>query len=583
MAKLSITQAEIEESLRDPVMAAWLIFGIELDPFQACRLRYMWFTRQMIDSSGVSTGKTELMFILSNLRAILLPNPRDLPPRISCIYYLSLGTAKEVYWPKFEKYIDQSPLFREQFIVHRKKWGDVSTEGVLKRRYKNGSLIELPAADFMRDSKNQASRRFNDLQIDEICEIDLTSQGVNKQLMSRATAPCFNKNHPLHGNKVLLFGHAEDPMTHPTYQRVKKFKQSIRDGSQKHVLFTSSFRDYSEKFKKYREDDVIRTEKGNLTDDEFIQKWEGIWKMGGQKWYDPKWIDRLRSIQITPQVTRIQSNDIHALGWDTAPGSSQKADFSGGVGLRARPMPKSKVKSLDGLLEMDGEYYQVAPTYAVVLQGRGAPECSGLIHKVDDRFNFARIMMDPGGGGAWIYKEMVKSEQKIDGQWQERVGLCEPPDQGLYPTARPIVRFFKRGDQDVRSIFPSKFFAGDEGIVEAGHRELMRSLCNSHMLLPGKRMEFSRAVRSAWTPAELQVMDTLDRFLTELMGVSVMTKDKKPVVTSKGFLKFHAKKGKKDIAMAGMYGYCGLLAALKEDALIAGAGSYADEDCIGVG
>lgn len=579
--KRSLSQAEIEEWIRDPVMAAWGLFGIDLDVFQAARLRYMWFSRWMFDSSGVSTGKSEIMFIWACLRAILLPNPPKLPPQIICVYYTSLGTAKEVFWPKFDKYIENSPLFREQLFIHRRKWGDVSSEGVLKRRMKNGSLIELPAADFARDSKNQASRRFNHLCADEICEIDSTSSGVDKQLISRATAPCFNKNHPLHGNKILLFGHAEDPMTHPAYKRVKQARRFITDGSQKHVLFTSSFRDLTKKFEKYREDDVIREEKRTLTDDEFMQKWEGIWKIGGLRFYDSKWIQNCRSINIMPQTRRESADDIHVLGWDTAPGSSQKSDFSGGVTWRARPVPESKVKSVDGLMEFGGEYFTVAPVHALVLHGRGGPECSGVVHKLDDRFSYAKIMMDPGGGGAWIYKEMVKSEQLIDGQRVERHGLCEMADQAVYPTARPIVASFKRGNPEIREVFDRRWMTSDEGIIEAGHREMMRALSTSRLMLPAEFGEHPVAVRRNMSDAEIQVLETLERFLKELSGISVVTKDKKPVITSKGFMKFHSKKGKKDIAMAGMYGFTALLAVLREMTGFE-MGKREGEDCIGM-
>src|ERR1035438_3659028 len=71
---LSISVAYWEAMLCDPVMAAWAIFGVELDVFQQNRLRYYWWIMKVIDNSGFSSGKTIVDWLFCQLRCLLLPD-----------------------------------------------------------------------------------------------------------------------------------------------------------------------------------------------------------------------------------------------------------------------------------------------------------------------------------------------------------------------------------------------------------------------------------------------------------------------------------------------------------------------------
>ena len=62
---ITLRQSEIEACIRDPVLAAWAIFNVELDTFQRVRLRYMWWVLELLDDSGISIGMTEIMWIWS--------------------------------------------------------------------------------------------------------------------------------------------------------------------------------------------------------------------------------------------------------------------------------------------------------------------------------------------------------------------------------------------------------------------------------------------------------------------------------------------------------------------------------------
>ncbi len=291
MAALTIKDSWLVDLLRDPVLAVYVIFGAEMDVSQRVGMRLMWHCPWFRDDSGVSVGKSERMFWWAALRCILLPNLRR-HPRIVAVYYKNLNVAREVFWPKYEKYIETSPIFREQFARTRRGRdpGDFSPGdgSVLVRKYKNGARTVLPAGDFINDSSSQASKRFNDLGIDEVYEIDKVSQGINRQLISRATAPAYNSEHPLWANHICMMGHADDLLTHPGAKRVRDFRRLIVDGSQRHAEFTSCFRDIRPEFNaKYDllKPDVIRAQRLMLTRSEFGQTWEGMWGVGGANWY----------------------------------------------------------------------------------------------------------------------------------------------------------------------------------------------------------------------------------------------------------------------------------------------------------
>src|SRR5690348_9302758 len=71
--RLTVTQTMMEDFLCDPVLAAKVILGLDLDAFQRCRLRYMWWIPELIDCSGFSSGKTIVDWAYIQLRCILIP------------------------------------------------------------------------------------------------------------------------------------------------------------------------------------------------------------------------------------------------------------------------------------------------------------------------------------------------------------------------------------------------------------------------------------------------------------------------------------------------------------------------------
>ena len=206
---IEIEQKWIERFYFDPVMAAHVIMGARLDTFQKARLRFLWFTPETIDSSGVGTGKTIVDFVYLNLRCILIPN------HLAAIYFPNFQVGKDAFWNKyFPAFEEQSPIFRAQFSQANKREEEKANQrnpGAWIRSYKNGSKLFMPAPDFKGDSKNQASRDFNTVVIDDYLRAEDQGDGIDKQLVDRARAPSFNKNHPIWCNHIKFLGHAESP------------------------------------------------------------------------------------------------------------------------------------------------------------------------------------------------------------------------------------------------------------------------------------------------------------------------------------------------------------------------------------
>jgi hypothetical protein len=565
---LTLKQSHIEAYLRDPVLAAWAIFGAELDVFQQVRLRLMWHVPELIDDSGISTGKTEILWLWAQLRAILLPQPSPYPHRIIGIYYPTLESAKSNFMPKYEKYLEQSEVFRHELRpMHGGKLGYQSLNGAIQWVYRNGSIVQCPAANYAQDSKNQASKRFHDVGVDEAKEADGSSQGLDSQILGRVTAPGWNNKHPVWANHVVLMGHAEDPDTHPFYRRVRAFRALIKDGSQNHAIITSSYRDWTARFQKdLRPDGMIRTARLTMTKARFRQIWEGLWEHGSEDWYESGDVRKACTRRVPVLTRRDKPSTIFAMGWDTAPGATRKADLNAGVVTAAVPLPADTRETL-GVFRFHGRAFRIHPVWAAQIRGRDAGELAGIIHRANQRFGLRRIVFDPGGGGSWVQKELWKDKQFFDGRIHKVTGLCTPEASFLYPQAQPILTPFSRGAVELAPVWgEDRFRNSDEGIIEAIHR-LAQSMFASHTWWwPAPQEDRPAAEFAAMDTEQRMALLTLSECLKQFLTIKVVTgPDNSPRVTKRGFLMFRADgKQKKDLAYAALYSLAAILSLLMD-------------------
>lgn len=565
---VTLKQSWVEEFLRDPVLAAYVLFGVELDTFQAVRLRMAWWIPELIDDSGISTGKTELLWLWANLRAILLPQPRPYERRIIGIYYPTLDSAQSNFQPKYDKYLESSRLFqRELKPMHGGKLGYQSLKGAIQWVYKNGSVVQCPAANFAQDANSQASKRFDDMGIDEAKEIDAKSDGIDRQLLGRVTKSGFNIEHPLWARHILLLGHAEDPGSHPFYRRVKTFRSLIRDGSQRHGLITSCYRDWSELFAKdYRPDQEIRRDRLSMGKAKFRQIWEGIWEHGTEDWYDAKAFEACRRRNIRPETKRDAESDVYGFGWDTATGATRKSDLNAGVVCKARLVADDG--RTPGLWRIGARAYRITFPWAMQKRGGDGGVLAGLIHRQHQRFGFSRIVMDPQGGGDWVLKELWKPVQFFDGKTHRVTGLCTIENSSQYPEALPLVCRFTHGNPDLAVVWgEDRFRTSAEGIVEAAHRIARDMIDTGAFGWPATAEERNAADLEAMSPEERLALKFLEICGSQFPQIkTLLGKDgETPKMTKNGFLMFKAEgKRKKDLAYAALYALVAVLSIIMD-------------------
>lgn len=307
-----ITSGMVEDFLVDPVMAAEIIFGVRMDIFQKSRLRTYWWVPNVIDSSGVGTGKTSLgVFIWSNLRAMLLGD------QMGMILYQNLTAGENQYWSKYVSM--SSPIFQAQLGKMTKEGdekGKANTSGAscYKQHFKNGSLMMMPAPDWLRGATGRAGEDVNFVALDEWTKSEAARKeglsGIDEQIIARVRRHSFNQHHPVWGNHWLYTASAESP-EHKSYTKVREFEKRIRQGDPTYAHISYSFKDYSDlpcgvDGKTYREHYRNEAAYENIKlggSTNFRRQALGLWAKETRGWYTEESVDRARALGVKLGLT----------------------------------------------------------------------------------------------------------------------------------------------------------------------------------------------------------------------------------------------------------------------------------------
>lgn len=567
----------------DPIMALRVLMNAKLDVFQSARFRYWWFSPTVMDHSGVSVGKSELAFYFVFLRLFLLPLAWTGKPRIVTLYYPSQGTAEEVFLPKVEEYLSKSKVFKDQIKFQHGNRFYQTKKNVIIIQMREGGWCELPAGDFMKDSQNQASKRFNDLVTDETAKMDVLGQGVNKELLQRNTRECFNPNHPVHANHTLFLGHAESP-EHPYFKRYRGIVRNIsRHASQDHVVITSSYKDFRGEFhRRFGQDPEKKAKQQYLTDldaAEHAQTWDGLWKAGVKGLYSEILRKLVLSKGLRAHLQRSDSEVIYHLGWDTAGALTERSDWNAGVvvaATRVSVIPDNE----PGYMLIDGTIWHVRVVYAVFLHKADVDQKGGLIHRLHQCFGFSGITLDSRGGGGEVYMKLRESRQFINNEWVQTIGLCTPKDAHEWPMAQPIISFYDRGEPLFKPWFGEKFVSDNTGPIDFAHRQMRGIMRKREIAWPVGPGSMDPLESAQVSIEEGIVLSALERALNQFGNIEIeVDKEGNPKVSEKGFQKF-THKGKKDGAMATLYAVHGIRAVIARS--LAGRREDAPSSCVGV-
>lgn len=550
---LTLDHRLLEDLLCDPRMAAGVLMGWEMDDFQAAGLKLDWWFPWTIDSSGTGTGKTVRMFLLSCLRAMLMEDHV-----VGCYFPTWAAIGQNEFWPYFYKTMGQSELFRSQLKMHRRKLGETKGPSSWTMNFENGSKIEMPAPNFLRDAMTQAGRSFNTLIVDEWLKTMEMGEGLNAQLIERARRPSPNKHCPVRANHVHLKGHAQRP-SHKGYSRYKAFRDLIKGGSQRHAVYTFCYKDISPKWAFLRQDEIIRTQKASLSRDEFSRQILGLWTRDGSTFYPEALLAR-GAQDMACELERTHGEHVYFLGFDLAPGQSMKADWCAAKVLRLRPVA---VEELPRLMEAGctrffrtrNQAWEMSWVYAWMGRGLSAGELAGFIHWLDARFRFALIGMDPGGGGQWVRAELLKPEAEWGGATRRVMPICTRLEPSLHEK-RPILHLFRRGGEfDALPFVGPEMTTGDDGFLAAWHGRYRERWERGEIGYPLPLALRPAGTEKQWSGDLLLAQKTMDHALLQLEKVRQQTDDEgRPLISKRGFPLFHSS-GKKDLAYAGLYGF----------------------------
>lgn len=147
-------------------------------------------------------------------------------------------------------------------------------------------------------------------------------------------------------------------------------------------------------------------------------------------------------------------------GIDPAPAQG-KANDDGAISI-LRAMPTVEAPEYESDFQLDFIYDRAVRDVDI-------PGWSGLIHEKERDFGFARMVMDWGGGGQWIYPELAKRKQIIGGA-EVNVRPIVPLDSQAIDAAF-ILSFVLRRDSGMQALWPDQLrnSTGDDVLKSLMH------------------------------------------------------------------------------------------------------------------
>jgi hypothetical protein len=436
--------------------------------------------------------------------------------------------------------------------------------------FRNGSQIMMPAAGFASDAKTQASIRLNDLYIDEWTKIMAAgSEGIDEQLVSRATRECFNKDHPLWCNHQMFLATAEDTM-HPGYARYRIFKQEHDKGNPDYYVFSFSYKDYSNLPYKngrsfaevHREEKVIEDIRKSGSAAHFRQEALGIWSANGKGWYSQDMIDRAYANGLERKLdplcsrydekltTEVAANVFFFFAADPARAETHKADDGSMVVLRAEPLVHKPTTDLQD--------WRLDYVWAYKVRKADVGTWSGLMHRKHLQFSFSGLILDAGagGGGNWIKPELAKSTQKFrDATFTVKPIACEEDEASLPINGQFILSMFKRGDAKCEKLWADITMRGDDNLNDAAHADFWDAWNQNVFGLPAKIKDRDPQEVAKWSDERRFACLLLELGAKQLTRIAVQTNDDGTIYYSKHSARIFSAKGRKDFGYAMLYAF----------------------------
>lgn len=238
-------------------------------------------------------------------------------------------------------------------------------------------------------------------------------------------------------------------------------------------------------------------------------------------------------------------------GYDTAAAQSDRADNASGAILRAALKQGSDPEAMRQPSDFDLSF-----VYARVLRNQSARQQAGFIHHMQDRFGCSGWVLDGGGGGLFVARELRSQVQMIGGAEQSRVPLITRDDRDA-PIGRAIVSIFRPKDSGVASVWPT--VDSSDGINDFMHQEFRGAIEAGLIGEPPPLSEMPKGEAEALSEEERWALRNLEAGRKEILAVTVAVRDDGTELrTRNGFRQFLAS-GRKDIAYSKIYAYVAFL------------------------
>lgn len=258
---------------------------------------------------------------------------------------------------------------------------------------------------------------------------------------------------------------------------------------------------------------------------------------------------------------------------DPAPAQSARADDGAIVVLRATE--RTPANERDPGREAVESDFTIDYVLARVLRDAGVEQWSGSIHDLNDRFGFSNFVLDPGGGGMLIRKQLALSRQIVGGAEVTRIPIVTRDSTDVVQ-GQFILTMYQRAAAGIDQTWTG--LQGDDVLKDYTHAAFKQALDGGLPAFPKPLEEWTKEEFRGLGPEQVWTLKNLDAGRAQLLKIVQLTNpDGAPMFTTRNARQFKSS-GRDDIAMAIIYAYLAFVVWLRMGGAAQEGGGLGDED-----
>jgi len=411
-------------------------------------------------------------------------------------------------------------------------------------KFKNKSQFRVVPPDILKGGRRMRSQRWNCGIFNEW--VFYPDYDPHVSVIDRVINPIVTRQNKLYADTLdpvyqnqRFFESSPDFDFNPAYKRVRYFDRKMEQGDKNYIHLNFNYNDITKEWDWIIDRGIMDEARETMPAVYFDMEWMGIWGRDTvDSPYSAKRIKAMRSKEVRVEL-RGDGSD-YAMGVDIARSAGGKGDdFAISVVKVKHDAPDEDV-------------------YCFKRNDVTADEMAWYIHEVHDKFPSARIlMMDPGGGGVYVYDSLKKDKLEISGQIQEVVPIVATDDADDALKGSRVLVFFKRGAPEIDEAYGK--MKGDDVLVNMAHKVLQGAIERGKLLVPAEIDEFElskdKLIPIVHSEEKIRAIQAIEEALKQLLNIEVeRDKDKKPKKTTNNqFVYFVSGRKKKDSAYSLLY------------------------------